>query len=57
VDNQRRKKYNKPTGPDINVPKRTNLPILGTQTCDVATLNEKYLADETEFKKKAARTC
>ncbi len=50
------KKHDKPTGPDINVPERTNLPILETQTCDVATLNEKYLADETEFKKKAART-
>ena len=30
------KKYDIPPGPSINVPTRTHLPTLGTQTCDVA---------------------
>ena len=30
------KKYDVPPGPSINVPTRTHLPTLGTQTCDVA---------------------
>ena len=40
------KKYEVPLGPSINVPTRTHLPTLGTQTCDVAALDRRYLSDE-----------
>jgi hypothetical protein len=55
ADNQRRKKYEIPLGPSINVPTRTQLPILGTQTCDVAALDQRYLSDEIRFKQKAEK--
>ncbi len=51
------KKYNVPPGPSINVPTRTHLPILGTQTCDVAALDHRYLSNENEFKRKAEKAC
>jgi hypothetical protein len=51
------KKYDIPTGPSINVPTRTYLPILGTQTCDVAALDHRYLSDEIRFKQKAEKAC
>ncbi len=42
------KKYDIPTGPSINVPIRTHLPILGTQTCNVPALDHRYLSDESD---------
>jgi hypothetical protein len=49
------KKYDIPHGPNINVPTRTNLPILGRQTCDVTALDCRYIADEIRFKQKAKK--
>ena len=47
------KEHDVPPGPSINVPMRTNLPILGTQTCDIAALDSRYLSNENKFKRKA----
>ncbi len=33
------------------------MPILGAQICDVAALDDKYIADEMKFKRKAEKTC
>ncbi len=37
------------------MPKRINLPVLGTETEDVLELDIKYLANEDAFKKKACK--
>jgi hypothetical protein len=50
---KKEKEHDVPPGPSINVPTRTHLPILGTQTCDVAALDRRYLSDENKFKRKA----
>ena len=50
------KKYDIPPGPNINVPTRTNLPILGMQMCDVTALDRRYIANEIRFKQKAEKT-
>ena len=44
--NKEEKKYDISPGPIINVPTRTHLPTLGTQTCDVAALDCRFLSDE-----------
>jgi hypothetical protein len=49
------KKYDIPPGPNINVPTRTNLPILGMQTCDVTAFDCRYIANEIRFKEKAKK--
>jgi hypothetical protein len=49
------KKHDIPPGPSINVPTRTHLPILGTQTCDVAALDHRYLSNENKFKQRAEK--
>jgi hypothetical protein len=49
------KKYDIPPGPSINVPTRTHLPTLGTQTCDVAALDRRFLSDENKFKQRAEK--
>ena len=49
------KKYDIPPGPSINVPTRTHLPTLGTQTCDVAALDRRFLSDENKFKEIAEK--
>jgi hypothetical protein len=49
------KKYDVPSGPSINVPTRTHLQTLGTQTCDVAALDHRYLSDENKFKQRAEK--
>ena len=51
------KKHDIPPGPSINVPTRTHLPILGTQTCDVAALDHRYLSNENKFKQRAKKAC
>jgi hypothetical protein len=50
-----KKKYDIPPGPNINVPTRNNLPILGMQTCDVTALDCRYIANENRFKQKAEK--
>ena len=42
-----------PSEPKLNVPQRASLSILGTRTDDVKDLDQKYMVDEEEFKKKA----
>jgi len=51
------KKYDVPPGPsiNINVPTRTHLPTLGTQTCNVAALDRRYLSDEKKSNKELKR--
>jgi hypothetical protein len=51
------KKYDISPGPNINVPTRTNLPILKMQKCDVTALDCRYIANEMRFKKKAKKMC
>ena len=51
------KKYDVPPGPSINVPTRTHLPTLGTQMCDEAALDCRYLSDENKFKQRAEKAC
>ncbi len=38
-----------PSEPPVNVPKRIDLPVLGTEIDDVTNLNKKYLANEEQF--------
>ena len=49
------KKYSIPLEPDINVPKRKFLAVLGTQISNVHSLDKRYRVDESKFKKRAAR--
>ena len=42
-----------PTEPELKLPQRKKLKGLGTRIEFVDTLNEKYLSDEGEFKRKA----
>jgi hypothetical protein len=35
--------------PPVNVPKRMDLPVLGTEIDDIADLDKKYLANEEQF--------
>lgn len=44
-----------PNEPPINMPDRMKLPVLGTQTSIVASLDEKYNANESEMKAKARK--
>jgi hypothetical protein len=34
----------------VNVPKRMDLPVLGTEIDDIALLDKKYLANEEQFR-------
>jgi hypothetical protein len=52
VEHQRKEKHDIPPGPSINVPTRTHPPILRARTCDVAAMDDKYIADEMKFKQK-----
>ncbi len=38
-----------PSEPPVNVPKRMDLPVLGTEIDDIADLDKKYLANEEQF--------
>jgi len=49
------KKYDVLPVLSINVPTRTHLPALGTQTCDIAALDRRYLSDENKFKQRAEK--
>ena len=44
-----------PSEPPINLPQRMDLPVLGTQTSNVASLDEKRNSKESEMKTKAQR--
>ena len=44
-----------PPEPPINLPQRMDLPVLGTQTSNVASLDEKRNSKESEMKDKARR--
>jgi hypothetical protein len=44
-----------PTEPPIKMPQRMSLPALGTLTTQVASLDEKYKANESELKAKAIK--
>ena len=44
-----------PTEPRASIPKRIALPVMGTQTDDVADLDARYVEDMEKFKKDAAR--
>ena len=44
-----------PSEPLINLPQRMELPILGTQTSNVASLHEKCNSKESEMKGKKAQ--
>ena len=46
----------KPSAPPLRVPTRTNLPALGNQLSLVQGLDQKYLNDEDEIKRKANQT-
>jgi hypothetical protein len=37
-----------PIEPPVNVPKRMDLPVLGTEIDDIADLDKKYLANEEQ---------
>ena len=50
---KRGKQYEIPNEPPINMPQRMNLPVLGTLTSNVASLDEKYNENESEVKAKA----
>ena len=39
----------------MNVPKRMDLPVLGTEIDDIADLDKKYLANEEKFRLNADR--
>jgi hypothetical protein len=39
----------------VNVPKRMDLPVLGTEIDDIADLDKKYLANEEKFRLNADR--
>ena len=39
----------------MNVPKRIDLPVLGTEIDDIADLDKKYLTDEEKFRLNADR--
>ena len=55
ITEEKKKRLEVQTVPEPNVLKRKNMGILGTQTDLSANLNEKYLADEGEIRKKADR--
>jgi hypothetical protein len=38
-----------PSEPPVNVPKRMDLPVLGTEIDDIADLDKKYLVNEEQF--------
>ncbi len=38
-----------PSEPPVNVPKRMDLPVLGTEIDDIALLDKKYLANKEQF--------
>ncbi len=38
-----------PSEPPVNVPKRMDVPVLGTEIDDIADLDKKYLANEEQF--------
>ena len=44
-----------PSEPPVNVPKRMDLPVLGTEIDDIADLDKKYLANEEQFRLNADR--
>jgi hypothetical protein len=44
-----------PSEPPINLPQRMDLPVLGTLTSNVASLDEKYKSQESELKAKAKK--
>jgi hypothetical protein len=50
------KHMKKPLAPPLRVPTRMNLPTLGTQLSLVQGLDQKYLNDEEEIKRKADQT-
>jgi hypothetical protein len=52
---RKEKKEDIPTEPPINMPRRMDLPALGTLTSDVASLDEKYNENESEIKAKAIK--
>ena len=45
-----------PSEPLFNIPQRINLPVLGTKTSNVSSLDGKYVADIDELKKRAEKT-
>ena len=44
-----------PSEPPINLPQRMDLPVLGTLTSDVTSLDQKYKSQESELKAKAKK--
>ena len=44
-----------PSEPPVNVPKRMDLPVLGTEIDDIADLDKKFLANEEQFRLNADR--
>ena len=49
---QKEKRYDIPLEPPFDIPQRVSLPVLGTQTSNVALLDGKYVADVDELKKR-----
>jgi hypothetical protein len=45
-----------PSKPSLVAPTRVNLVILGTQSSQVSTLDEKYLSNESDIRQKAEHT-
>ncbi len=38
-----------PSEPPLNVPKRIDLPVLGTEIDDIADLDKKYMENKMQF--------
>jgi hypothetical protein len=49
VKEERKRQVVIPSEPPVNVPKRMDLPVLGTEIDDIALLDKKYLANEEQL--------
>jgi len=47
--------HSKDASNQVNVPKRMNLPVLGTEIDNIADLDKKYFANEEQFRLNADR--
>jgi hypothetical protein len=49
IKEERKRQVVIPSEPPVNVPKRMDLPVLGTEIDDIALLDKKYLANKEQF--------
>ena len=55
IKEERKRQIVIPSEPPVNVPKRMDVPVLGTEIDDIADLDKKYLANEEQFRLNADR--